>query len=65
MKSSKIRAGAAALTLVVCLSVAPVALAVPGEDRSEEVRAKVWRLLKQFKKFSVSILQDQPVPPKP
>lgn len=64
MKSNIYRAGAAALALVVCLSVAPTATAQPG-DRFD-VREKIAKILKKLKSLpGIRGMEDVPGPPKP
>ena len=65
MKSNLHRAGAAALALVVCLSVAPVASAAQlGEPF--DVRAKIAKIIKKLKSLpAIWVLSDEPGPPKP
>ncbi|HEX8254912.1 MAG TPA: hypothetical protein VF846_17335 [Thermoanaerobaculia bacterium] len=64
MKSKFVRAGVAALTLVVCLSISPVAAAAPG-DGSADLRERIIRAVKKLKNIRITILEDFPLPPKP
>jgi hypothetical protein len=60
------RVGVAALALVVCLTISPVAVAVQPNDAFVGIREKITRILKKLKTFGgVSVLQDFPQPPKP
>ena len=66
MKVNSRRAGVAALALVVCLSISPVALAVQPNDAFSGIREKVTRLLKKLKTFGgITAEVDFPHPPKP
>ena len=64
MKSSTYRAGVAALAIIVCLSLAPVASAAPG-DRFD-VREKIAKIIKKLKSLpGIKTMEDDPLPPKP
>ena len=65
MKSNLYRTGAAALTLVVCLSVAPVATAArPGDGF--DFRDRIAKIIKKLRNLPrIFILEDYPGPPKP
>lgn len=65
MKSKSYRLSAAALTLVICVSIAPASYA--GKQNKEfEVREKVVQLLKKVQRFfGITSLNDFPVPPRP
>jgi hypothetical protein len=68
MKSRYRHLGAAAVVLVISLSVAPMVSAAGYRDGdSEDVGAKIARVVKKIKKIFVSIgtLEDYPYPPKP
>jgi hypothetical protein len=65
MKSNMYRAGAAALALVVCLSLAPIATAARPGDRFD-VREKIAKILKKLKSLpGIWVMEDVPGPPKP
>ena len=66
MKVNTRRVGVAALALVVCLSISPVAAAVQPNDVLFSIREKVTRILKKLKTFGpAAVLSDSPVPPRP
>ncbi|HYI08238.1 MAG TPA: hypothetical protein VEK57_04125 [Thermoanaerobaculia bacterium] len=67
MKTGYRRVSVAALTLVVCLSLAPVATAAVSRDHDDDLRAKIVRMLKKAQKFfgSITSLEDNITPPRP
>lgn len=66
MKIKYCRSGAAALLVVVCLAVSPVATAAPFFGRDLDVRDRVERIVMKIKKiFNISSLDNSIVPPKP
>lgn len=68
MKIKNRRWGAAALALVVCLSVAPLTTAKPTEDRNRfEPRERIVRIVKRIKDFlnRIGSQEDLPQPPIP
>lgn len=68
MKAHTCRAGVAALLLVVCLTIAPIALAVPvSRDEPFDVREEIIRIISKIRKFvgGIGLTEDQPLPPRP
>lgn len=64
MKLSTRRAAFAALTLVVCLALSPVAEAAPLDGRS--FREKIVKIIKKLRSLTdIRTLEDFPLPPKP
>jgi len=59
--------GAAALALVVCLSVSPTVSASPERDREIDPRQRVVRVIQAIKRFfgGVSVQEDTLIPPRP
>jgi hypothetical protein len=65
MKSKSYRLSAAALALVICVSIAPASYA-GKQTKDFEVREKVVKFLKKLQSFfGVTSLDDFPQPPKP
>ena len=65
MKSKSNRLSAAALALVICVSIAPASYA-GKQTKDFEVREKVVQVLKKLQRFfGVSSLDDFPLPPRP
>lgn len=65
MKSNLYRTGAIALTLVVSLSIAPVATAARSGD-GLDFREKITKIIKKLRNLpGIKILEDYPGPPKP
>jgi hypothetical protein len=65
MKSKSYRLSAAALALVICVSIAPAGYAAK-QSKDFDVREKVVRFLKKLQVFiGVSSLDDLPQPPRP
>ncbi|HYK04501.1 MAG TPA: hypothetical protein VE974_22305 [Thermoanaerobaculia bacterium] len=66
MKVNTRRVGVAALTLVVCLSISPVASAVQPGDAFVGIREKIVRILKKLKTFGgLTSFEDTIGPPRP
>lgn len=66
MKIKYCRSGAAALLVVFCLAVSPVATAAPFFGRDLDVRDRVERVVMKIKKiFQIGTLADTLTPPKP
>jgi hypothetical protein len=67
MKTGFRRMSVAALTLVVCLSLSPVAAAAVTRDHDDDLREKIVRILKKAQKFfgSITSLEDAIQPPRP
>lgn len=67
MKTVSRRVSVAALTLVVCLSLTPVASAAVHRDRDDDLREKIVRILQKARKFfgSITSLEDNIIPPVP
>lgn len=66
MKVNTRRVGVAALALVVCLSISPVAAAVQPNDSLVNLREKVSRIFKKLKTLGgVIAFSDGLQPPKP
>jgi hypothetical protein len=69
MKIRVRRVSAAALALVVCLSLSPVASAAVERDRLDELdlRAKIVRILKKAQKLlgGIASQEDSITPPRP
>ena len=65
MKSKFQRAGTAALALVVCLSLAPIATAArPGDGF--DLRERIAKIIKKIKTLpGIRVFEDTPGPPKP
>jgi hypothetical protein len=66
MKRYHHRLSAAALTLIVCLSISPIAAA--AQPDAHDFRESIVRILKKIQKKATSIitvLGDTPGPPKP
>ncbi len=64
----KYRFSAAALTLVVCLALAPVTAAKPADNRDRfEPRDRILRIVKRIKDFigRISSQDEYPHPPIP
>jgi hypothetical protein len=60
------RVSAAALALVLCLSLSPAASAAVNRDDPGDLREKVVRILKKAQKFFGSITSlDDLIPPRP
>lgn len=60
------RAVAAAISLVVCLSTAPGAVASEKQFREPSPRERVVRVIRSIQKFfGVQLNEDFPQPPKP
>jgi len=60
------RVGVAALALVVCLAISPVASAVQPNDTLFSVRERIIRILKKLKTFGGTTAHvDFPMPPRP
>lgn len=66
MKLYNRRMGAAALALILILSVSPIRAAEP-QDREERAREKIARIIQSIKKHlgQITTLNDLPMPPKP
>lgn len=59
---------AAALTLVLCLSVAPMAVAAPqSRDDQFTVRDRIEHVIKKIRRFfgGITSLDELPLPPRP
>jgi hypothetical protein len=67
MKTGYRRVSVAALTLVVCLSLSPVAAAAVSRDHNDDLRTKIVRMLKKAQKFfgSITSQEDAITPPRP
>lgn len=66
MKVNTRRVGVAALALVVCLSISPVAAAVQPNDTLFSIRDTITRILKKLKTLGgVALNNDFPQPPRP
>jgi len=64
MKVNSRRVGVAALTLVLCLSISPVATAAQPDGWT--IRETITRILKKLKTFGgITLNSDQPGPPRP
>jgi hypothetical protein len=66
MKMNTRRVGVAALALVVCLSISPVAAAVQPNDALFGIREKIIRIFRKLKTFGPTVVfSDVPQPPRP
>jgi hypothetical protein len=66
MKVNTRRVSVAALALVVCLSISPVAAAAQPDHPLFNIREKVTRILKKLKTLGdITVFTDFPTPPKP
>ncbi|MEA2464964.1 MAG: hypothetical protein QOJ98_2711 [Acidobacteriota bacterium] len=60
------RVGVAALALVICLSISPVAAAVQPNDAFVGIRERITRILKKLKNFGgIATFEDTIGPPRP
>lgn len=66
MKSRSVRSSAAALVLLVCLSVAPIA-AANGRDTGRDFSERVRRIIQKIQQIAGGITSNSnyPTPPKP
>jgi hypothetical protein len=66
MKVNTRRVGVAALALVVCLAVSPVAFAVQPHDAAVGIRERIIRIIKKLKTFGgLTSFEDTIGPPRP